>query len=122
PCWRPSGRGRSSRVASHCPPSELVDAVVGLRRVTGEGCYLVRVDLVPRSRREASFHRRNPPRNALALSPSRQPGGSSFRSLAFPPPSTTSSGSRAATRRPTTSATFLRHFFLPSRSSPRTPT
>src|SRR5262249_14599037 len=42
-----------------------------------------------------SSHRRKPPRNALLLSPTRQPGGSSFSFLTFPPPKTTSSGSSA---------------------------
>ena len=56
--------------------------------------------------------RRNPPTNALALSPARQPGGSSFSFLTFPPPKTTSSGSRAAMRRATTSATCLPPFLF----------
>src|SRR5213078_330317 len=56
-------------------------------------------------RTPGSSHRRNPPRNALALSPARQPEGSSLSFLALPPPSTTSSGSMAATNRSTTSAT-----------------
>src|SRR5258705_7063781 len=43
-------------------------------------------------------HIRNPPLNALALSPSRHNGGSFFNSMALPPPSTTSSGWSAATR------------------------
>src|SRR6185369_17201752 len=70
----------------------------------------------------AFFQRRNPPRNALAFLPARQPGGSSFNFLTLPPPSTTSSGSMAATNRSTTSATYPRHFFLPYFSSPRIPT
>src|SRR5438445_12179998 len=53
----------------------------------------------------AFSHRRNPPRNALALSPARQPAGSFLSFRALPPPSTTSSGSRAATRRFTASVT-----------------
>src|SRR5881396_3327734 len=73
-------------------------------------------------RLSAPCQRQNPPTNALASSPLRQPGGSSFRLWTLPPPSTTSSGRRAAIRRVTTSATYLRHFFLPYRSSPRLPT
>src|SRR5215470_11997876 len=67
-------------------------------------------------------HRRNPPRNALALLTARQAGGSSLSSFTFPPPSTTSFGSSAAARRATTSATQRRHFFLPNLSNPRSPT
>jgi hypothetical protein len=48
---------------------------------------------------------RNPPRNALALLPARQPGGKSFSFFTLPPPRTTSSGSRAAIKRATISAT-----------------
>ena len=68
-----------------------------------------------------SCQRRKPPTKALALSPSRHPGGSSFSFLTLPPPRTTYSGSRAAMRRAMTSATCCRHFFLPSRSYPWTP-
>src|SRR5262249_55506845 len=57
-------------------------------------------------------HIRNPPLNALALSPSRHNGGSFFRFLALPPPSTTSSGWSAATRSSTISSTCFRHAFL----------
>ena len=57
--------------------------------------------------RLAPSHRRNPPTKALALSPARQPGGSSFSFLTLPPPSTTSSGSSAALRRSTTSHDVL---------------
>ncbi len=71
---------------------------------------------LPAARRLASSHRRNPPRNALALSPAGNLAGSSFSFLTLPPPRTTSSGSSAAVRRATTSATCCRHFFLPSRS------
>ena len=53
------------------------------------------------------------PRNALALSPARHPGGSSFSFLTLPPPSTTSSGSRAAIRRATTSATCAPFLLAP---------
>src|ERR1700726_1858083 len=67
-------------------------------------------------------HRRKPPRNALSLSPARQTKGSFFSFFTLPPPSTTSSGSRAATKRFTTSATRLRHFFLPYFFNPRIPT
>src|SRR6516162_3926410 len=57
-----------------------------------------------------SSQSRNPPRNALALSPALQWGGSTFNFLTFPPPKTTSSGSSAAIRRATTSATCWDHF------------
>src|SRR5262249_30165028 len=66
--------------------------------------------------------RRNPPRNALALSPNRHRGGSTLSLLAFPPPRTTSSGWSAATRRATTSATSRLHFFVPNFFNPRNPT
>ena len=46
-------------------------------------CLLLRTGLCEHS---ACSHRRNPPRNALALSPARQPGGSSFSFLTLPPP------------------------------------
>src|SRR5574337_476081 len=66
------------------------------------------------SRRPPAFcQRRKPPRNALALAPARHPGGNSFSFLTLPPPTTTSSGSKAALRRPTTSATWRRHFRFP---------
>src|SRR5215469_15486502 len=67
-------------------------------------------------------HNRNPPRNALRLSPARHLGGNFFSSFTLPPPSTTSSGSRAATKRATTSWTRRRHFFFPFFSSARLPT
>src|SRR6266446_5243771 len=54
-------------------------------------------------------HRRNPPRNALALLPARQPGRISSSFLTFPPPKITYSGSRAAMRRAITSTTCCRH-------------
>src|SRR5262245_4007890 len=69
-----------------------------------------------------SSQSRSPPRNALALSPARHRGGSAFSFFTLPPPRTTSSGSRAAIRRAATSATYWRHFFLPTRSNPRMPT
>jgi transposase len=47
----------------------------------------------------SSSQRRNPPRNALALSPARQSLGRSFSFLTLPPPRTTSSGWRAPIRR-----------------------
>src|SRR5262249_15459992 len=50
-------------------------------------------------------HNRNPPTNALSLSPARQRSGSFLSFLTLPPPSTTSSGSSAAIRRSTTSLT-----------------
>jgi len=52
----------------------------------------------------------------------REPGGSVLSFVTLPPPSTTSSGSSATLSRATTSATYLRHFFLPYRSRPRNPT
>src|SRR5262245_236546 len=88
--------------------------------------YALRCDWVPIAidglpSRDSS-HTRKPPKNALALSPTRQPGGSSFSFLTFPPPKTTSSGWSAAVSRITTSFTVSRHFFLPRRNSPRMPT
>src|SRR5262249_52025652 len=64
---------------------------------------------------------RNPPTNALALSPTLQPGGNLLRFLTFPPPRTTSSGSSAAMRRATTSLTACSHFLLPNQARPETP-
>src|SRR5262245_48838457 len=84
------------------------------------GCAFMAVEELPSF--VCSCHRRNPPTKALALSPARQPGGSSCSLLTLPPPKTTYSGSRAAMRRAITSATSCRHFFLPSRLYPRTPT
>src|SRR5208337_5521001 len=83
-------------------------------------CSLLRVDYLLAAVRAArgrspSCHSRNPPRNALALLPARQPLGSSLRTLTLPPPRTTSSGSRAASRAAMTSSTFFLHFFLPTR-------
>src|SRR5262249_33610919 len=69
-----------------------------------------------------SAHSRNPPRKALSLSPARERGGSAWSFLTLPPPITVSSGSSAAMKRPTTSATLRRHFFLPWRSNPARPT
>src|ERR1035441_8228836 len=66
--------------------------------------------------------RREPPTNAFRLSPMRVSGGRSLMCLAFPPPNTTYSGSSACLRRSTTSATWRRQFFFPSRFRPRTPT
>src|SRR6266850_6556423 len=74
-----------------------------------------------RLRSPAFSHRRNPPKNALLLLPTRVPLGSSFRFLTLPPPRTTSSGSRAVVRRSTTSATWRRHFFFPRFSKLRSP-
>src|SRR5262249_12977695 len=54
-----------------------------------------------------SSQSRNPPMNALALSPARQPSGSFFNFLTLPPPNTTSVGSSAAVSCSTTSATCL---------------
>src|SRR5262245_61421024 len=65
---------------------------------------------------------RKPPIKASALSPARQPGGSSLSFLTLPPPITISSGCSAAISRSTTSATFFRHFFLPYLSRARLPT
>src|SRR6202035_5159666 len=67
-------------------------------------------------------HRRNPPRNALLLSPARLPEGSCLSLFTFPPPRTTSSGSRAASSRLTTSLTNLLHFCFPYFFIPRIPT
>src|SRR5262249_194330 len=47
-----------------------------------------------RGRFPSPSHRRKPPTNAFALSPSRVPEGSPFSFLTFPPPRTTSSGLR----------------------------
>src|SRR5262245_7547393 len=66
-------------------------------------------------------HMRKPPTNALAWSPSRQPGGSVLSFFASPPPSTTSSGCSPAIKRATTRSTCRFHFFVPSRLSPRRP-
>src|SRR5437660_1680982 len=44
-----------------------------------------------RLRRLFFFQMRNPPANALALFPARQPEGNFFRFFTFPPPRTTSS-------------------------------
>src|SRR5262249_60797107 len=86
------------------------------------GAHVYFFQAVAASPARVSCHRRNPPTKALALSPARHPGGSSCSFLTLPPPKTTYSGSRAAMRRAITSATSCRHFFLPRRSYPRTPT
>src|SRR5262245_32589489 len=70
----------------------------------------------------SACQRRNPPRNALALSPARTPLGSCFNFLTLPPPRTISSGSIAPARRVTTLATSRRHFLAPYFSNPRIPT
>jgi hypothetical protein len=49
---------------------------------------------------------RNPPVNALELSPALQPGGISFNLLTLPPPITTSVGSSAAINRATGATAF----------------
>src|SRR5262245_46289165 len=81
----------------------------------------VRLDLEPLAR-SVFCQTRNPPTNALALSPALQPAGNFFRLLTFPPPKTTSSGSSAAIRRAITSLTACSHFFCPRRLRPATPT
>src|SRR5207244_3698671 len=70
----------------------------------------------------SSTQRRKPPRKALSLSPRRTLAGSSPSSSALPPPRTTYSGSSAATKVAIVSRTALRHFFVPSRFRPRSPT
>src|SRR5271165_313259 len=97
------------------------------RRGSHVRCSLLLVDYEPVTVRAArgrlpSCHIRNPPKNALALLPARQPFGSSLSCLTLPPPRTTSSGSRAATKAATTASTFFLHFFLPTRSNARAPT
>src|SRR6266511_638209 len=108
-----------------CPGALPLDAVTAdllaqrlLPRVARERTLLALDGL----RLSAPCQRQNPPTKALASSPLRQPVGCFFRLWTLPPPSTTSSGRRAAIKRVTTSATYLRHFFLPYRSSPRLPT
>jgi len=58
-----------------------------------------------RAASRGSSQSRNPPRNALLLSPARHPSGSFFNFLTLPPPITTSSGSSTAISRSTTSST-----------------
>src|SRR5262245_1276301 len=76
----------------------------------------------PESPRQSSIQSRKPPRNASSLCPSRQFGGSSCSSLAFPPPSTMYSGRSAAERWVIVSRTAFLQCLWPSRSSAASPT
>src|SRR5262245_41879159 len=113
PCWAFHAADRRS--ANRCPLPRGCSF-----RFLSVGCK--RVFAAREGGDRFSSQRRNPPRNALLLSPARVPGGNSFSFLTLPPPRTTSSGSRAAIRQLTASATLRRHFFAPYFSNARTPT
>src|SRR5262249_32321168 len=92
PIGRGAARGGDDRATLHVPASSPVSHLpLFLRRPVFAAlrCAGFRFPRAARARSSAPFRRRTPPRNALALSPSRAPVGSVPRSLALPPPRTT---------------------------------